>query len=102
MRRYVAGKLADESHGELIRYENTTDVFTVDGSVQPRPTANNPSGRVRALLSPRSQAPVVSAGSASAPEAGAAAPAGARPQPATTAPPLPGLRSSSTLSSDKK
>ena len=30
MRRYVAGKLADESHGTLIRYENTTDVFTVD------------------------------------------------------------------------
>jgi lipopolysaccharide export system protein LptA len=81
----VAGKLADESHGELIRYENTTDVFTVDGSVQPRPTANNPSGRVRALLSPRSQAPVVSSGTVTAP-----------------APPLPGLRSSSTLSSDKK
>ena len=103
MRRHVAGKLADESHGELIRYENTTDVFTVDGSVQPRPTANNPSGRVRALLSPRSPAPVVSSGTVTAPEAGAAAQAGAvRPQPATTAAPLPGLRSSSTLSSDKK
>ena len=103
MRRYVAGKLADESHGELIRYENTTDVFTVDGSVQPRPTANNPSGRVRALLSPRSQTPVVSSGTVTAPEAGAAAQAGAvRPQPAAAAVPLPGLRSSSTQSSDKK
>ena len=103
MRRYVAGKLADESQGELIRYENTTDVFTVDGSVQPRPTASNPSGRVRVLLSPRSQAPAVAAGAPSAPATGAAAPAGAaRPQTATPAQPLPGLRSSPTLSSDKK
>ena len=103
MRRYVAGKLADESQGELIRYENTTDVFSVDGSVQPRPTASNPSGRVRVLLSPRSQAPVVSSGTVTAPEASAAAQAGAvRPQPAAAAVPLPGLRSSSTLSSDKK
>ena len=104
MRRYVAGKLADESQGELIRYENTTDVFSVDGSVQPRPTASNPSGRVRVLLSPRSQAPAVATGGApSAPATGAAAPAGAaRPQTATPAQPLPGLRSSPTLSSDKK
>ena len=103
MRRYVAGKLADESQGELIRYENTTDVFSVDGSVQPRPTASNPSGRVRVLLSPRSQAPAVAPGAPSAPAPGAAAPAGAaRPQTATPAQPLPGLRSSPTLSSDKK
>ena len=51
MRRYVAGKLADESHGELIRYENTTDVFTVDGGTANR-TAFNPTGRVRAMLTP--------------------------------------------------
>jgi lipopolysaccharide export system protein LptA len=103
MRRYVAGKLADESQGELIRYENTTDVFSVDGSVQPRPTASNPSGRVRVLLSPRSQAPAVAAGAPSAPATGATAPAGAaRPQTAAPAQPLPGLRSSPTLSSDKK
>ena len=89
MRRYVAGKLADESHGTLIRYENTTDVFTVDGSVQAKPTAANPSGRVRAVLSPRNQAPAVAAPAVRAP---------------ATAPPvpLPNLRPSNTLGSDKK
>ena len=89
MRRYVAGKLADESHGTLIRYENTTDVFTVDGSVQAKPTAANPSGRVRAVLSPRNQAPAVAAPAVRAP---------------TAAPPvpLPNLRPSNTLGSDKK
>ena len=89
MRRYVAGKLADESHGTLIRYENTTDVFTVDGSVQAKPTAANPSGRVRAVLSPRNQAPAVAAPAVRAP---AAAPPV----------PLPNLRPSNTLGSDKK
>ena len=90
MRRYVAGKLADESHGDLIRYENTTDVFTVDGSVQPRPTAGNPSGRVRALISPRKPA--------AAPAASASAPVPAK------APviPLPTLRPSTSLGGDKK
>ena len=97
MRRYVAGKLADESHGALIRYENTTDVFTVDGSVQPRPTAGNPSGRVRALISPRKPA-VVPAGAPVAAGAAAAMPAPALP-PAIA---LPNLRPSTSLGGDKK
>lgn len=84
LRRYVGGKLADESNGALIRYENTTDVFTVDGSAQPVRTASNPSGRVRALLAPRAPAPAA--------------------KPAATANPVPspGLRPSTTLSIDKK
>ena len=84
LRRYVDGKLADESNGALIRYENTTDVFTVDGSAQPVRTASNPSGRVRALLAPRAPAPAA--------------------KPAATANPVPspGLRPSTTLSIDKK
>ena len=85
LRRYVDGKLADESNGALIRYENTTDVFTVDGSAQPVRTASNPSGRVRALLAPR------------APAAGASAPAAPANPPSA-----PGLRPSTTLSIDKK
>ena len=87
LRRYVGGKLADESNGALIRYENTTDVFTVDGSAQPVRTASNPSGRVRALLAPRAQVPA-------APAAAPAAPDNATPSPA--------LRPSTTLSIDKK
>ena len=101
MRRYVAGKLADESHGALIRYENTTDVFTVDGSVQPRPTAGNPSGRVRALLSPRNQTPAAAPPAAST-TGGNAAPAPAVRAPAAPPVPLPNLRPSNTLGSDKK
>jgi len=84
LRRYVGGKLADESNGALIRYENTTDVFTVNGSAQPWRTASNPSGRVRAVLAPRAQAPVEST----------AAPVNATPSPA--------LRPSTTLDIDKK
>jgi lipopolysaccharide export system protein LptA len=104
MRRYVAGKLADESHGALIRYENTTDVFTVDGSVQARPTAANPSGRVRALLSPRNQAPAVAAPANTGNNADViAAPIPAVRAPAAAPPvPLPTLRPSNTLGSDKK
>lgn len=85
LRRYVGGKLADESNGALIRYENTTDVFTVDGSDQPVRTASNPSGRVRALLAPR------------APAVGVSVPAA----PANT-PSAPSLRPSATLGIDKK
>jgi lipopolysaccharide export system protein LptA len=87
LRRYVAGKLADESNGDFIRYENTTDVFTVDGSPQPVRTAANPSGRVRALLAPRSQA------------AGPSAPVLAPP---ASAVPVPILQPSRTLNIDKK
>jgi lipopolysaccharide export system protein LptA len=84
LRRYVDGKLADESNGALIRYENTTDVFTVNGNAQPGRTASNPSGRVRAVLAPRAQAPAASP----------AAPVGA--------PPSSALRPSNTLGIDKK
>jgi hypothetical protein len=73
----------------------------VDGSVQPRPTAGNPSGRVRALISPRKPAAVA----AGAPVAAGAASATATPVPApAVAPviPLPTLRPSTSLGGDKK
>ena len=57
VRRYSGATLLDETTGSLIVYDNTTDVFSVDGGVQ-NATATNPSGRVRAMLSPRSTAPV--------------------------------------------
>ena len=83
LRRYVGAVLADESTGDLIIYDNPTDVFTVDSGRQTR-TANNPSGRVRALLAPRNKA--------SAPMAPASAPL---PGPV---PGAPVLRPSTTLS----
>jgi lipopolysaccharide export system protein LptA len=52
LRRYNGATLVDETSGAVITYDNTTDVFTVDGGVKNSSTAN-PSGRVRALLSPR-------------------------------------------------
>ena len=67
MRRYKGATLADESSGALIVYDNNTDVFTVDGGAQNR-TAANPTGRVRAMLSPR----VDPSAPASAPAAGPA------------------------------
>ena len=81
MRRYNGATLVDETTGSLIVYDNNTDVFTVDGGAQNR-TATNPTGRIRAMLSPRAAAPVAGA-----------APAQAGPQPS--------LRPSSTLGTDK-
>jgi lipopolysaccharide export system protein LptA len=58
MRRYRGTVLADETQGSLITYENTTDVFTVNGAPlgQRQAAAGNPGGRVRAVLSPRAAA----------------------------------------------
>ena len=55
VRRFKGATLADETTGALIVYNNTTDVFSVDSGAQNR-SAANPSGRVRAILSPRSTA----------------------------------------------
>lgn len=84
VRRYGGATLLDETTGATIAYDNTTDVFTVDGGAQNR-TAANPSGRIRAMLSPRSTNPA-------APAQGAAPAASA---PATG--PAPSLRPSTTL-----
>lgn len=79
LRRYVGTTLADETTGAVIRYDNTREVFTVDG--EPRTVGAAPgSGRVRATLSPRGQP---AAAAPAAPQAPAAAPAPAlRPSPA--------------------
>ena len=49
MRRYRGATLTDEMVGSLITYDNTTDVFTVDGG----PASATPGGRGRAVLAPR-------------------------------------------------
>jgi len=83
MRRYNGAVLADETTGSQINYDNKTDVFTVDGGPQNR-SATNPSGRIRALLSPR-----------------VAAPSAGGPVPAPLAPPAT-LRPSPAIGADKK
>lgn len=51
LKRFKGTQLNDETTGSVIVYNNTTDVFTVDGGVANR-TAGNPTGRVRAMLTP--------------------------------------------------
>jgi lipopolysaccharide export system protein LptA len=52
LRRYRGGTVADEMVGNLITYDNSTDVFTVDGG----PASPATGGRVRAVLSPKPNA----------------------------------------------
>ncbi|MBC7547770.1 MAG: lipopolysaccharide transport periplasmic protein LptA [Polaromonas sp.] len=65
VRRFAGSTLLDETSGSVINYDNSSDVFTVDGGAQNR-NADNPTGRVRAMLSPRATASAASGG-ASAP-----------------------------------
>jgi lipopolysaccharide export system protein LptA len=71
MRRFRGAALADEMAGSLIVYDNTTDVFSVDGG----PASSAVGGRVRAVLAPRP--------GASATAAPVAAPAQLRPSTST-------------------
>jgi lipopolysaccharide export system protein LptA len=85
LRRYRGASLNDEMTGAVIVYNNTTDVFTIDGDVAKGNLAS-PGGRVRAMLTP-------------APDAAATAPsAGGN----NAQPPTPALRDSRTLGGEKK
>ena len=54
LRRLRGAAVADEMTGSLITYDNTRDVFTVDGGPGSPGTAPGvPGGRIRAVLSPR-------------------------------------------------
>jgi len=77
LRRYRGAAVSDEMVGSLITYDNSTDVFTVDGG----PASPAVGGRVRAVISPRP---------------GAAAPAAAAMQPPAQ------LRPSTTLDGSKQ
>jgi lipopolysaccharide export system protein LptA len=65
LRRYRGTQLNDESVGNQIVYNSLTEVFTVKGGAQ-NATATNPSGRVRAMLTPipKDGAPAAPAASA--------------------------------------
>lgn len=82
LRRFRGATLGDEISGGVIVYNNSTEVFSVDGA--PAKTgAGAPTGRVRAMLSPK-------------PAPAAAAPASA------SSPPGPALRPSPALGGEKK
>jgi lipopolysaccharide export system protein LptA len=63
LRRYRGATVTDLSSGALITYDNTSEVFTVDGGGAP----GAPGGRVRAMLSPREAAPAGASSPAPAP-----------------------------------
>jgi lipopolysaccharide export system protein LptA len=78
LRRYRGAAVSDETQGNQIVYNNLTDVFTVAGGAG-NVSPTNPTGRVRAMISPKS---VSSA-------------------PAVVAPPAP-LRPSTTIGGEPK
>lgn len=57
LRRYKGSVLNDQTSGNVIVYDNKTAVFTVDGGRLNR-TTDNPSGRVRAMLTPKATQPL--------------------------------------------
>ena len=81
MRRLAGATVLDSVMGSVIVYNNTTEVYTVDGAprTEGAPSAA-PGGRVRAILAPRTQ------GGAAAPAAPASRPA-VQLRPSTTLPP---------------
>lgn len=52
VRRLQGTRATDEITGQLITWNNVTEVFNVEGGP---PTAQSPSGRVRAVLAPRAE-----------------------------------------------
>jgi lipopolysaccharide export system protein LptA len=72
VRRLRGGEISDEISGNLVTYDSTTEVFSVTGGATP--TAANPGGRVRAVLTPKE-------GTAAAAEAARAASAAASTTP---------------------
>ena len=65
VRRLRGGQLADEINGALITWDNTSELFSVQGGAT---SPGNPTGRVRAMFTPPQAKP------ASAPEATGAVP----------------------------
>ncbi len=57
VRRLRGGVVADEITGDTIVWDNAAETFKVAGGAA---TATNPSGRVRAVLSPRAETPPAS------------------------------------------
>ena len=82
VRRLRGSETTDEISGNLVTYDSTTEVFSVTGGSTP--TAANPGGRVRAVLTPKE-------GTAAAAEAARAASA------AASAPVSPQLRTAPGL-----
>jgi lipopolysaccharide export system protein LptA len=64
VRRLRGATVADEISGNLVTYDSLSEVFSVSGGATP--TASNPSGRVRAVLTPREGTPAAAAAASGA------------------------------------
>ncbi len=86
MRRLIGTKVNDESTGPLIVYDQSNDTFTVNGSnLPPNAAVDAQAGsRVRAVLTPKPQAPPAPAAGAKPAPAAAPAPSGSSLRPTTT------------------
>jgi lipopolysaccharide export system protein LptA len=56
LRRFRGTELSDEAQGGVIVYNSATEVFSVQGGAEGR-TTENPSGRVRAMITPAPRSP---------------------------------------------
>jgi lipopolysaccharide export system protein LptA len=68
LRRYHGRALSDEITGAEIRYNNTTDVFSVAGGLAAKGVKP---GRVRAMLTPKNESTASPSGAAETPQPGA-------------------------------
>ena len=64
VRRLRGATVADEISGNLVTYDSLSEVFSVSGGATP--TASNPNGRVRAVLTPREGTPAAAAAASGA------------------------------------
>ena len=67
VRRLRGATVADEISGNLVTYDSLSEVFSVSGGATP--TASNPNGRVRAVLTPREGTPAAAAAASGAADA---------------------------------
>jgi lipopolysaccharide export system protein LptA len=74
MRRLRGAQLADEAIGAVIQYDNTTDVFTVDGGAPQGKAQPGGRGRVRVMLTPKPESAVGSSAATSAATPASSAP----------------------------
>ena len=63
VRRLRGATVADEISGNLVTYDSVSEVFSVSGGAT---TPNNPSGRVRAVLTPKEGSPAAAAAASAA------------------------------------
>ncbi|HJV95671.1 MAG TPA: lipopolysaccharide transport periplasmic protein LptA [Albitalea sp.] len=68
VRRLHGATIGDEITGQLITYDNTTEVFSVSGGTAGGPAASG-GGRVRAVLTPREGTPAAAAAALAASQA---------------------------------